>query len=258
MKTKSAKQKTLAVDIGNTMTHLAVFDNGQAKGMARFKTGWPRARLSNKVSALFKKRLYQDIDQVILCSVVPRRTKMIADILSRSCRQKVRIVGQGVKVPLRNRYRRPAQVGRDRLVGAFAAVQLYKPPVIIVDLGTAITLDVVSKQCEYMGGLIVPGLGLSTAALHHNTALLPLVEIRKPTEVIGRDTRSSILSGIFYGYGSMLTGLIDILSKQVRGRPKIIMTGGYADLMRKYFHRNVIIERDLVLKGLHFLSTSRR
>jgi len=252
---KRSKQPNccLAVDIGNSEIHMAPFYGQRRGAVSRLRTGLSRQQLTKKVLRLLKRKNYRLVRQAIICSVVPEKTRILEKILRRHIFEKVIVVGRDLSVPLKNRYRHPRQVGQDRLVGAFAAVELYRCPVIVIDLGTAITLDVVSHRREYLGGLIIPGLKLSTASLNRHTALLPLVEIRKPTQIIGRDTQSSILSGIFYGYGVMIDGLINLLKKQVRGQPQVIMTGGYCDLMRNFFRREVIIEHDLVLKGLNLL-----
>ncbi|MBU4333706.1 MAG: type III pantothenate kinase, partial [Candidatus Omnitrophica bacterium] len=119
----------------------------------------------------------------------------------------------------------------------------------------AITFDIVSKKGEYEGGMIIPGIRLSAESLFKNTALLPHVDvIEEPEELIGKDTKQSILSGIFFGYGEMCSGLIKNISKNIKGRPKVIITGGFADLMKKYLSKKVTkVDPDLVFKGLGLL-----
>ena len=142
------------------------------------------------------------------------------------------------------------------MVCAHAAVELYGAPVVVVDLGTAITFDVVSSKHEYLGGMIVPGIRLSAEALYDKTALLPKIEIHKPKRLIGKTTEESILSGLCYGYGEMITGLIDLLSKQWKERPEIIVTGGFSDLMKHYVPEyKCIVEKELVFKGIQLLVT---
>ena len=140
------------------------------------------------------------------------------------------------------------------MVGAYAALQLYGKPVIIIDLGTAITFDVVSSKREYLGGAIVPGLRLSAEALFLKTALLPQIAIKAPKSVIGRTTQESILSGLFYGYGCLCRGFIELMSQQLHSRPKVIMTGGHTHLMKKFISPKVrIIDEHLVHKGMALL-----
>ena len=137
-------------------------------------------------------------------------------------------------MPMENNYN-PKQIGQDRLVGAYAAKVLYGFPAIIIDFGTATTFDVVNGKGEYDGGLIVPGIRLSTETLFQKTALLPRIEnIQAPKNLVGKNTQDSILSGLFYGYGTMSSGLIDLIEKKIKGKAKVIITGGYTSLMKKY------------------------
>ena len=155
-----------------------------------------------------------------------------------------------MKVPIKNKYRYPRQVGQDRLVGAYAARILYGSPAIVIDFGTAITFDVISSKGEYMGGIIVPGIRLTAESLFKKTAMLPLVSIVRPKALIGRDTTNSILSGIFYGYGALCDGLIRQLTRTMRSSPRVIATGGYAALMKKYSSHIRRIDPDLIFRGL--------
>ena len=157
--------------------------------------------------------------------------------------------------PIKNRYKNPKQVGQDRLVGAYGAMKIYGCPLIVVDLGTAITFDVISPKGEYLGGAIVPGIRLSAESLFLKTALLPHIEIQAPGHIIGKTTQESILSGLFYGYGSLCRGFIDLISQQIKSKPKVVMTGGHTGLMKKFVSPKIrIIDEDLVFKGIYFLS----
>ena len=162
------------------------------------------------------------------------------------------VVGRDIKVPIKNLYRKAYQVGQDRLVGAYGAKILYGTPAIIIDFGTATTFDVVSKKGEYLGGVIVPGLRLSIESLFEKTALLPKVKIQRPEGVIGKDTKNSILSGISYGYGSLCDGMIELISKQIKQKPVVIITGGYSALIKEFIKRFDYIDKSLVFKGMYF------
>jgi type III pantothenate kinase len=144
-------------------------------------------------------------------------------------------------------------VGADRLVGAFAAKVLYGEPLIIIDFGTAVTIDVVGSRGAYEGGIIVPGIRLSAQSLFKKTALLPnIASFKPPAALIGRDTRESILSGLFYGYGALCDGLIERISAQMGRRPKVIVTGGHTRAMTKMISRKVHhIDKQLVIKGIY-------
>jgi len=246
-------KKLLAVDVGNTAIHIGYFKGCRLARVHVLKTKARVTTLSRQIKTLCRKYKAKGVASVVMCSVVPKRTRILEKIFFRELEKKICLAGRDRRIPLINRTRHPRQVGADRMVGAYAAVCLYRCPVIVVDLGTAITLDAVSGKKEYLGGIIVPGINLSAEVLHERTALLPLVKINKPDRIIGRDTQSAILSGLFYGYGAMLHGLVGLLKKQLSSRTRVVMTGGYAGLMKDFFQKQAILEPELVLKGLCFL-----
>ena len=248
----------LAIDIGNTNVSL---------GVVRGRVVLTEVHIDGRLSQIaFKRKLagvsyslrkkYPQLEKVVMCSVVPGKTKMIESLIERNLNKKVLKIRREIGVPIKNNYSRPQQVGEDRLVGAYAAKTLYGAPAIVVDFGTAITFDVISTKGEYEGGLIVPGIGMSLESLSSKTALLP--EIRKvkiPKNLVGKNTRESILSGIFNGYGALCSGLIEKLSKAMGRRPSIVLTGGYAHLMRKFISHSYPcrVDRHLIFKGLALL-----
>jgi type III pantothenate kinase len=173
----------------------------------------------------------------------------------------LRVVGQDLEVPLINRYAYPEQVGQDRLVGAFAAWSLCKGgkrDAIVADFGTAITIDVVTRKGEYLGGIIAPGLDISLEALATRTALLPKVELKEPPELLGRDTANSIRSGLLYGCAALCDGLISQLKRRYAPSAFVIATGGASPLVAKYAQRINQLKPHLVLEGLYALAASRR
>ena len=141
-------------------------------------------------------------------------------------------------------------MGQDRLVNGVAAFHLYGGPAIVVDFGTAVTLDLVSARCEYMGGLIVPGVGIAVEALVDRTALLPRIDLTPPREFLGRDTRQSMLSGLFHGYGSLCDGVVAQLKSRHAPKARVIATGGHCRLMAPYCRSVQIVNPDLTLLGL--------
>ncbi len=247
----------LAIDIGNTTIGFAVMHKaGHIVSVAVIDTD---AKLS-KIKAVIAKILRaQAISKVVICSVVPKASKILEGILKKTV--PVDIIGRDILVPIKNRYKNPKQVGQDRLVGAYGAMKIYGHPLIVVDLGTAITFDVISPKGEYLGGAIVPGIRLSAESLFLKTALLPHIEIKAPKNIIGKTTQESILSGLFYGYGSLCKGMIDLLSSRLsfprkRESIKVVMTGGHTHLMKKFVSPKIrIIDEDLVFKGIYFLSS---
>jgi type III pantothenate kinase len=196
--------------------------------------------------------------QVFVCSVVPRMTGLLVQALTSLGAAPVKLVGQDVQVPLKNRYAYPDQVGQDRLVGAYAAwLHVKKQDCIVADFGTAITIDLVTKAGEYVGGIIAPGLTISLEALAARTALLPKVDLKPPTELLGRDTVNSIRSGIVHGCAALCDGLITKLKKEHAPHAKVIGTGGSAEFMGSYVTTLDVTRPHLVLEGLRALSSRR-
>lgn len=246
----------LTVDIGNTTMAFAVADRNKILVVKKIETIAKKDSLRLQLSGVlcgFKRR-YGRLEQAIICSVVPAAVRIVKSEIKSELGIKAIVIGEDVKVPMPNRYKNPRQVGQDRLVGAYAAMRLYGKPLIIIDLGTAITFDAVSSKGEYLGGAIVPGIRLSAESLFLKTALLPKIDIKAPKFVIGRTTQESILSGLFYGYGSLCHGFIDLMARQIKGHPKVVMTGGHTQLMKKFINRDIrIVDEDLVFKGLSLL-----
>jgi len=237
----------LAIDIGNTNISFGIFLG--SKIIKRFGIPTKNYRLSQLKRLLGR----INIDNSIICSVVPKSTVILEKDLRRFLDKSPILVGKDIIVPIKNLYRKPKQVGEDRLVNAYAAVRLYGTPLIIVDFGTAITFDVVSKNKEYLGGMIVPGLQISLDALSERTALLPKTKLNKPKEFIGRDTKNSILSGIVYGFAALTDDLVVRIKNKIGENSKVIATGGNINLIGNYCKQLDRIDRDLTLKGLYFI-----
>jgi type III pantothenate kinase len=241
----------LAIDIGNTTIGFATISgSGRIRSTVIIDTD---SRTSRIIAIIDRILNSEAIDRAVICSVVPKVSKILEKILAKKV--PIDIVGRDIKVPVKNRYKDPRQVGQDRLVGAYGAMRIYGSPLIVVDLGTAITFDVVSAKGEYLGGVIVPGLRLSAESLFLKTALLPHIELQAPHQIIGRTTRESMLSGLFYGYGSLCKGMIDMLCAQLPSGVKVVMTGGHTQLMKKFVSPKIrIIDENLVFKGIYCLS----
>lgn len=247
----------LAVDIGNTTVSLGVLKERRVIRVSSLDARVAPMRLRSQLKRALAgiRRRFPDIREVVLCSVVPEVLAIVERLVVRHLGIRPAIVGRDIKVPLKNNYHNPKQVGQDRLVCAYAAKCLYGWPVIVIDFGTAVTLDVISRRGDYEGGMIVPGIRLSAEALFQKTALLPRISVIKgPHALIGKDTRESILSGIFFGYGAMCDGLIVHISRKLREKPKVVVTGGYIHLMKRFMStRGIKVERDLVFKGMGLL-----
>jgi type III pantothenate kinase len=237
----------LAIDIGNTNINFGIFSG--KKIIKRFFIATKTYSLSTLKNKLNKIKL----DDAIVCSVVPKVTRIIDKNLRRFLGKRPYIIGKEIIVPIKNLYRKPKQVGQDRLVNAYAGVILYGAPLIVVDFGTAITFDAVSKNKEYLGGMILPGLDISLHSLAERTALLPKIKLNKPKEFIGRDTKDSILSGVVYGFAALTDDLTQRIKNRIGKSAKVIGTGGNIKLIRRYCRNIDKVDRDLTLKGLNLI-----
>ena len=237
----------LAVDIGNTNINFGIFKN--KKLFERFII--PTKKYNGKRLKDLLSRT--EIDKSIICSVVPLTTKLVAKDLKRILNKQPHILGKNIFVPIKNLYRQPKQVGQDRLVNAYAGITLYGSPLIVVDFGTAVTFDIISKNKEYLGGMILPGLEISLTALSEKTALLPKIKLNKPKEFIGRDTKNSMLSGIVYGFAALTDALIKRIKENIGKQAKVIGTGGNINLIATFCQSFDRIDNALTLKGLHLI-----
>jgi type III pantothenate kinase len=147
----------------------------------------------------------------------------------------------------------PRQVGADRVVKAVAAVELYGPPLIVVDLGTATTFDCINARGEFVGGAIAPGISTATDALLNRAARLFRVELVRPKEAIGRDTVSNIQSGVVYGWAGLVDGIVDRLKAEMDGTPRVIATGGHANLIANVAKSINDVNEHLAFEGLRIL-----
>ena len=163
------------------------------------------------------------------------------------------IVGPTIKTGMPIFYDNPSEVGADRIVNSVAAYERYRRSIIVVDFGTATTFDYVSPRGEYMGGVIAPGIGISSEALSERTAKLPRVEILKPRKVIGRNTIQSMQSGIFFGYVGLVDEIVRRIKREVKSNPKVIATGGLAGLIASESEAIEEVNEFLTLEGLRII-----
>ncbi|MDD4953762.1 MAG: type III pantothenate kinase [Candidatus Omnitrophica bacterium] len=241
----------LAVDIGNTNIAFGFFSGKRL--VRKFNIPTPGFNPEKFKRLLGPSR----IDDVILCSVVPQATCKVKKGLGKALSRHTYIIGKDIKVPVKNLYRYPKQVGADRLVNAYAAIRLYGAPLVAIDFGTAITFDLVSRRKEYLGGMILPGLAISLDSLAQRTALLPRIELKAPAEFIGRDTKSSILSGMVYGFAALTDGLIEKMKKRLPGA-RVIATGGNIQIVAGFCRNIDKVDKSLTLKGLNFIYQQKK
>jgi type III pantothenate kinase len=253
----------LAVDAGNTNTVFALYDNDKDVGIWRMMTN---AQRTADEYAVFLGQLMQEkvlpatsITAAIIGSVVPDANFHLRKLCREHYNCEPLFVGApdvdlGLKILLNH----PQEVGADRLINAVAGVASFKPPLLIIDFGTATTFDVVDENGSYYGGIIAPGVNLSLDALHRAAAKLPHVALTRPANVIGKGTIEAIQSGVFWGYVSLVEGMIARIRKEF-GRPMTVMaTGGLAALFRDVIPALEHIDPDLTLRGLQLIYLRNR
>jgi type III pantothenate kinase len=189
-------------------------------------------------------------DYAVFSSVVPRVSELLADWLPRPYHMVTwqSNLGVGIDYPL------PRQIGADRLVNAAGAVAFYRAPAIVVDFGTAVTFDVVSRETGYKGGAIAPGLASMGDYLARNTALLPAIDPHEPKYAIGRSTEEAMHSGAVYGYRGLVKEILECLEKEMDGVPIVIATGGDAELIAQGVPRIDHVDPLLTLNGLRVIA----
>jgi len=244
----------LAVDIGNTNISFGIFPQRtyrvNAGPVAKFDLSAQKYSSSN----LLKKIESFKITEAIICSVTPTTTRLVSRNLTVITGKRPYIIGKDIAIPLKNLYRKPATLGQDRLVNAYAASILYpRKPLIIIDAGTAITFDLLSKNKTYLGGLIFPGIKMLLKTLHNNTALLPNVELADPAKLIGKSTKEGILSGVVFGTAELCSGLTKRIQRKIGKACAVIGTGGDIHRIKQYSKMKIIIDQDLTLKGIFLI-----
>ena len=253
----------LAIDVGNTNIVLGVFDGKRLVESWRLMTLRERTadELGVLVTELFTQRglAREKVDGIILSSVVPPLTRPIEEMSERYFGRPALTVDPAVNSGMPVRYSPPSDVGADRVVNAVAAYERHgrarHAPVIVVDFGTATTFDAISGAGEYLGGVICPGIGISADALFQRAARLPRVDVRKPPSIVGQTTVSSMQAGLFFGYVSMVDGIVHRMRAEIeRGADAVcVATGGMADVLASETVSIQTVEPDLTLEGLRLI-----
>ncbi|MGH9475739.1 MAG: type III pantothenate kinase [Terriglobales bacterium] len=247
----------LALDIGNSNTVIGLFDDQRLEAAWRLTTA--RQQTADEFALALgglldrNSRAPKNIEGVIVASVVPPLDATIRAALRIQFRLEPMFVGPGLKTGMAIQYDSPADVGADRIANAVAGYAAHGGPLIIVDFGTATTFDVVSAEGNYRGGIICPGLAIAAEALFSRTARLQRVEIRDPGRLIGSTTVGSIQSGLYYGYLSLVDGLIERLRAELGPETAVIATGGLAGLIVPGSRHLHTVEENLTLEGLRLL-----
>ncbi len=247
----------LAIDIGNTNIVIGCMENDNILFKARIATD--RLRTSDQYGVEIKNLLeaygaqIKDIDDCIISSVVPPVFNSVKTGVMKIIGKQPMVVGPGLKTGLNIHVDVPTQVGSDRIVIAVAALAEYKAPLILMDLGTATTIEVVEPENTYIGGVIIPGVRVSLDALTSRAAQLPGISLDKPKNVIGKNTVDCMRSGMIYGTASMIDGLIDRMEEELGHSSTIVATGGLAQFITPLCKHDIILEKDLLLKGLNII-----
>jgi len=254
----------LCLDVGNTQIHGGVFDGDVLR--CQFRKSTAPLGTTDELGIFFTTVLRENgvdpraVTGLAVCSVVPAALYSVRGAAEKYFRCEAFVLQAGVKTGLKVRYRNPQEVGADRIAGAVAAVQRHPGRgLIIVDCGTATTFDVVTATGDYLGGVILPGVGVSAETLASHTAKLPRVEIMRPEHTLGRTTAESIQSGLFHGHVGAIRYLVDQLRREAfpDAAPYLIGTGGFA---RMFDHEKLFDEimPELVLWGLKYADALNR
>ena len=247
----------LAIDIGNTNIVIGGIKDNQIVFEARIATD--RSKTSDQYAVDIKDILSlfdvkaEDIQDCIISSVVPPVFNSVRTGILKVTGKSPMVVGPGLKTGLKIHMDNPAQVGSDRIVIAVAALAEYKPPLILMVLGTATTLEVVGEDNSYLGGCIIPGVRISLDALTSRTAQLPGIRLERPKRVIGKNTVDCMRSGIMYGTAAMMDGMLDRIEGELGTSATVVATGGIAQFIIPLCHREIKLEKDLMLKGLNLI-----
>ncbi len=247
----------LVADIGNTQSVFGVYDADRL--LAHWRVSTDASKTADEHAVLLRTLLDSAgidpgrIDAVCISCVVPPMQNALDEMSMNCFGVRPLMVGPGIKTGLSVLYDNPREVGADRIANAVAAYEEYGGPVIIVDLGTATTFCAVSARGEYLGGAIAPGLGASAEALFSKAAKLPRVAFARPKTVIGKDTVSSIQSGLINGYTDLVDGMVRRVAAELGGDPAVIGTGGVIDILAAESSTIQHVDHLLTLKGLKII-----
>jgi type III pantothenate kinase len=248
----------LAIDVGNTNVTLGVFEDDRL--VATWRLASDRERLADEFAVVIIGLLKQEgieprnVNKAVITSGVSVLTTALEEVCRRYFHTRPLRVAAGIRTGLRILYEDPREVGPDRIVDAVAALSMHKPPLIVVDLGTATVFDAVSRQGDYLGGAIAPGIGIASEALVQRAASLRRVELHSaPRQAIGTNTTMAMQSGIIFGYVSLVEGMVARFKKEIGEDAWVVGTGGWVETIARETKVFDHLDQDLTLTGLRLL-----
>ena len=247
----------LAVDIGNSNIVIGGISGNDIRFEARLRTDSTKTSDEYCIDLKMILDVYdvktEDVEGAIVASVVPQVLNSIKTALKKLTGKNALVVGPGLKTGLNIKIENPAQTGADLVVGSVAALREHKPPLIVIDMGTATTMIVLDETGALIGGCICPGVKISLDALTERTALLPGLQLDQPRKAIGRNTIDCMRSGIMMGNASMMDGMIERMEAELGQKTTVVITGGIAKFIAPMCKTEMVYDKDLLLKGLAML-----
>jgi type III pantothenate kinase len=249
----------LAVDVGNTQTHVGAFRGDDLVESWRFQTraGMTGDELAGRISGFMELSGLdlRDSTSLVVSSVVPPLGTQYENLTERYLTNaRCLLVGPGIKTGMPIRIDNPLEVGADRLVNAVAAYKRFAAPCVVVDFGTGINFDAVSAEGEYLGGAIAPGVEISLSALTQRGARIPRIELAEPESAIGKSTKTAIQSGVVYGFAGLIDGIARRIAEELGGEVPFIATGGLASAIAPFCEEIDEIDEQLTLTGLRLIN----
>jgi len=239
----------LAIDIGNTNIHIGLFDKDILHSTYSIKSTFPE-HAETDFNKILNKSTCCNIQTVIISSVNPETEMFLVEYIQKKLSIRPKIVKKDILIPITIQAEQPEKVGTDRLINALAAFERTRNWTLVIDAGTAITIDVVNDKGAFVGGIIAPGIDISSKALHQCTSLLPEVSVKKPHSVIGKNTEEAINSGIYWGTIGMVNRIVNMVCDEIKCHPAIIATGGNANILAREIPIITNVCPNLTLEGI--------
>jgi type III pantothenate kinase len=247
----------LCIDLGNTNITFGLYDGDDLRSQWRINTD--HHKMPDEYGVLFLNLLAhaghhsQDVTGICMCSVVPPLTGILEQMCNTYFGRTPLLIDAGVKTGVKIRYDNPREVGADRVVDAAAVYRLYGSPACVVDFGTATTFDAISREGDYLGGAIAPGIGIAAEALFTRTAKLPRIDLVRPPRAIGSNTVHSMQSGLLFGYVGLVEGMVARFRAELGDDTRVIGTGGLAEIIARETNVIETVDPWITLKGLRIV-----